>query len=246
MTEWFEDEDFWEKLYPFLFPDERFEIAEEQVGKLLDLVAFEGSTVLDLACGPGRHATALAKRGLQVTAVDLSPFLLAKAREGAGAERVEVEWVQEDMRRFACPEAFDLVINMFTAFGYFEDKDDDVKVLGNIYTSLREGGSLVIDVIGKEWLAKRFLPTISNELGDGRVLVQRHEIFDDWTRIRNQWVLIEGDSATTFRFHHTVYSGQELKDRLRQAGFEEVRLFGDLDGNEYGPDARRLIAAAWK
>ena len=49
MTEWFEDEDFWEKLYPFLFPDERFEIAEEQVGKLLDLVAFEGSTVLDLA-----------------------------------------------------------------------------------------------------------------------------------------------------------------------------------------------------
>jgi SAM-dependent methyltransferase len=246
MPQWFEDESFWEKLYPFLFPDERFEIADEQVGKLLDLVAFEGHTALDLACGPGRHSTALAKRGLQVTAVDLSPFLLEKARERAGAEKVEVEWVREDMRYFARPDAFDLVINMFTAFGYFDDKGDDLKVLRNIYSSLKKGGSFVIDVIGKEWLAKRFLPTISEELGDGRVLVQRHEIFDDWTRIRNRWTVLEDDRAATFRFHHTVYSGQELKDRLHQAGFGQVRLFGDLDGNEYGPDARRLIAAAWK
>ena len=246
MVAWFEDETFWEKLYPFLFPDERFEIAKEQVEKLLDLVAFEGSTVLDLACGPGRHSTALAKKGLQVTAVDLSPFLLEKARERAAAEKVEVEWVREDMREFARPGAFDLVINMFTAFGYFDDKEDDLKVLRNIYTSLRKGGTFVIDILGKEWLAEQFLPTTSEELDDGRILVQLHEMFDDWTRIRNRWIVIEDDKATTFRFHHTIYSGQELKDRLHQVGFGEVTLFGDLDGNEYGVDAMRLIAATWK
>ena len=49
-----------------------------------------------------------------------------------------------------------------------------------------------------------------------------------------------------FRFHHTLYSGQELQDRLEQTGFGEVRLFGNLDGEEYGPEARRLIAVARK
>ena len=246
MLAWFEDETFWEKLYPFLFPDKTFEIAEEQVEKLLDLVAFEGSTVLDLACGPGRHSTALAKKGLHVTAVDLSHFLLEKARERAIAEKVDVEWVREDMREFARPEAFDLVINMFTAFGYFDDKEDDLKMLRNIYTSLRKGGTFVIDILGKEWVAEQFLPTTSEELDDGRILVQMHEVFDDWTRIRNRSIVIEDDKATTFNFYHTIYSGQELKDRLHQVGFGEVTLFGDLDGNEYGVDANRLIATTWK
>jgi SAM-dependent methyltransferase len=159
MTTWFEDESFWEKLYPFMFPDQRFEIADEQIEKLLGLVGFCGSTVLDLACGPGRHSIALAKQGLQVTGVDLSSFLLERAREGAQRESSEVEWVREDMRQFARPEAFDLVINMVTAFGYFDDKEDDLLVLRNIYASLREGGVFVIDTMGKEWLAKGFLPT---------------------------------------------------------------------------------------
>ena len=103
-----------------------------------------------------------------------------------------------------------------------------------------------MDVMGKEWLARGFLPTTSEELADGRLLVQRHEIFDDWTRIKNQWILIEGDKATTFRFHHTVYSGQEIMDRLVDVGFSDVQLFGGLDGSEYGLNAPRLVAVARK
>jgi SAM-dependent methyltransferase len=246
MADWFEDEDFWEKLYPFLFPEEKFELAGEQAEKLLALISSQGNDVLDLACGPGRHSTALTARGIRVTGVDLSPFLLTKAKERADAAGVEVEWVRDDMRSFVRPDAFDLVINMFTAFGYFDDKNDDLKVLRNVHQSLRAGGVLVMDTLGKERLAKEFLPTTSEQLADGRLLVARHEIFDDWTRIGNEWTLIENGEAITFRFHHTVYSGQELKDRMREAGFGEVTLYGDLDGNEYGTDATRLTAAARK
>ncbi len=178
-TAWFEDEEFWTKLYPFMFRDERFEIADEQVQKLIDLVAFDGSTALDLACGPGRHSAALAKRGLQVTGVDLSSFLLGKAKELAGAEGAEVEWVREDMRHFVRPGAFDLVVNICTSFGYFDDKEDDLRVLRNVHASLRTGGVFVIDVMGKEWLAKRFLPTTSEELEDGTILVHRNQVIDD-------------------------------------------------------------------
>jgi hypothetical protein len=77
-------------------------------------------------------------------------------------------------------------------------------------------------------------------------VVQHHEIFDDWTRIRNEWILIRKGRAKHFRFHHTVYSGQELRDRLEQAGFRRVRLYGNLDGDAYGPATHRLIATARK
>jgi ubiquinone/menaquinone biosynthesis C-methylase UbiE len=81
MGAWFEDESFWSEMYPFMFPEERFRLAEEQIEKALALVGYKEGTVLDLCCGPGRHSLALAKRGIQVTAVDRSEFLLHKAKE---------------------------------------------------------------------------------------------------------------------------------------------------------------------
>ncbi len=149
------------------------------------------------------------------------------------------------MREFVRPDAFDLVINVFTSFGYFDDKGEDVHVLRNVHRSLRPGGTLVMDVLGKEYLAKVFQPTVSMDTPDG-VWIQRHEIFDEWTRIRNEWILVQGDSARTFKFHHTVYSAQELKDRVIEAGFASVRAFGGLDGSDYGPVARRLVIVATK
>jgi SAM-dependent methyltransferase len=246
MTDWFSDEEFWQMFFPVLFPDERFEIAEEQVDKIMGILDFKGSSILDLACGPGRHSITLAMRGFRVTGVDLSPFLLAKAKERAEVAGVEIEWIHDDMRRFSRSEAFDLCLSMFTSFGYFENKEDDITVLRNIHDSLVSGGTCLIDVVGKEWLAKHFLPTSSRELNDGTLMIERREIYEDWSKIRNQWILLKDGKAKEYRFHHTIYSAQELKDRLMEVGFESVRIYGDLDGSEYGPDARRLIAIAQK
>lgn len=246
MKEWFEDESFWIQMYPFMFPRKRFEEAEEQIDKILRLIDFHGSSILDLCCGPGRHAVILAKRGLNVTGVDRTPFLLEKAREIGRAQNVQIEWILEDMRNFIRQDSYDLVLNMFTSFGYFDSKEDDVRILQNIYQSLKPGGACLIDVIGKELLAKVFQTAASEEMPDGTILVQRREIFDDWSRIRNEWILIKEGEAKSFKFHHTIYSGQELKDRLMQVGFQRVNIFGGLEGMEYGPNAKRLIAVAWK
>jgi len=246
MPEWFEDEALWIETYPFTFSEQRFAMAEEEVNKIIALVGFQGTSVLDLCCGPGRHAVALAKRGYSVTGVDRSKFLLEKAAERAKAEGVRVEFLQKDIRNFARPAAYDLAMNFFTSFGYFHDKEDDVKVLRNIYQSLKPAGACLLEMISKEWLAKHLLSTSSMEAPDGSLRVERHEIFDDWSRIRNEWTFIKEGRTKVFRFHHTIYSGQELKDRLYQVGFKRVKLFGDLDGHEYGVNARRLVAAAWK
>ena len=65
--EWFDDDSFWRELYPFMFPEQRFAAADEQVTQALALTKPAGKSVLDLCCGPGRCSIALAKKGFHVT-----------------------------------------------------------------------------------------------------------------------------------------------------------------------------------
>jgi SAM-dependent methyltransferase len=244
--EWFDDDSFWRELYPFIFSKQRIADADQQVAKALALTKPRSKSILDLCCGPGRCSIALAKKGFSVTGVDKTKYLLDKARAKARAARVKIEWVQKDMRDFVRPDSFALVLSMFTSFGYFDDKREDVIVLQNMFRSLKPGGACLIEVLGKEHLAKIFQSTTSAVMPDDSVLVERHEIFDDWTRVRNEWLLIRNGKVRSFKFHHTIYSGLELRDRMQRVGFVDVTLHGSLDGDEYGPNAERLIAIGRK
>ena len=108
MEDWFADEHFWERLFPIMFSPERYARAGQEIDELLALTGVRSGRVLDMACGPGRHAVAVAERGFRVTGVDLSSFLLSKAREHAKEANVDVEWVQEDMRSFVRPASLRL------------------------------------------------------------------------------------------------------------------------------------------
>src|SRR4249920_963861 len=97
MGEWFEDESFWSDFYPMLFADERLRLGADEVAqvvRLVGLAAPEGKALLDLCCGPGRHAVPLAQRGMRVTGVDRTSLLLDRARERASVAAVDVEWAQ--------------------------------------------------------------------------------------------------------------------------------------------------------
>jgi len=247
MAEWFEDGELWRELYPVLFTEDRLRLGEEEVSKVLRLTGLAEVTnvaVLDLCCGPGRHAVPLARRGLRVTAVDRTRLLLDDARERARLAGVAVELVEADMREFKRLVAFDLALSLFTSFGYFAARGEDLQVLRNVRASLRPHGVFVMDMVGKEWLACHFLRTRSRTLPDGAILVERCEVVDDWTGLDGEWILIREGRARTFRYRLSVYSGQELRDRLHQAGFARVDLYGNPDGGPYDREASRLIAVA--
>lgn len=246
MTQWFEDDSLWIDTYPYMFSPARLAAAEAEVAPLLELVGARPRSILDLCCGPGRFAIPLARRGYQVTGVDRTAFLLDKAKERAAREGAEVEWVQEDMRTFVRPGAYDLALSMFTSFGYFDDKDEDLTVLRNVHASLRPGGALIMDVVGKEQVAGQFEAARSRKHADGSVVIDKREILDDWTRVRMEWTIIKGDDVRVYTIDHTIYSGQELKDRFTAAGFADVELYGSIDGASYGPEAGRLIVVGRK
>jgi SAM-dependent methyltransferase len=244
--QWFEDESFWRDFYPYMFSDERFAGAAEDVAKIVALTGISSGHVLDLCCGPGRHSIEFARRGFHVTGVDLTPYLLARARDRAEAENIEVEWVREDMRRFHRPGQFDLAVNLFTSFGYFESDHEETHVLGNLFESLRPGGRLVMEMLGKEILARVYQPAHWTDLPGGVSMIARPAIIDDWTRVENRWTLLQNGTTREMRLTHFVYSGRELKDRLLKAGFSTVKIYGGLDGSPYGYTAQRLVAVATK
>ena len=150
------------------------------------------------------------------------------------------------MRAFVRPDEFDLVINLFTSFGYFGDVEEDLTVLRNVFRSLVPGGFFVIDLMGKEIIARGFAPSSVEKRPDGSILVQTREITDDWYRIRSHWWLIRDHQVTEIRFDNALYSGRELADLLKKTGFERVKLFGSVHGTPYDLNARRLVAVAMK
>src|ERR1035438_8148631 len=180
------------------------------------------------------HAVEFARRGFVVTGVDRSPFLLKRARERALASALEVEWVLDDMRHFERPASFHLACNLFTSFGYFEREEDNLRVLANLRQSLRDGGALVMDMVGKEHLERVGLGPRHTSFADGAVLIQQGHANADWTRLENDWTLIHAGHSRHFRFEHHLYSGQGLQHRLESCGFTDVRLYGDLAGSPYG------------
>jgi len=244
---WFENDRFWAALAPILFGEQRLAITPEQTDRLVALLEIApGASLLDLCCGPGRHSVELARRGYRVTGVDRQSDYVAQARERAAAEKLPAEFVIEDMRRFVRPATFDAVINMYTSFGYFEDPADDRLVLEHAFASLKPCGRIVMELMGREVLARVFRARDWDQEEDGTILLQERRLAPDWGWIHNRWILIRDGRSEEFRFGHRLYTGTELSALLRACGFTDVHVFGSLAGAPYDHQAGRLVVCARK
>jgi SAM-dependent methyltransferase len=240
---WYEDDSFWTDFAEVMFSGARREQAAATVATspLLDFP--EGTRVLDQCCGPGVFTVPLARRGCQVTGLDLSVPMLDRARAACQQAGVTVRFIRGDMLSYREPAAYDVIVNLYTSFGYFDDPADNLRVLRNARDSLVPGGRLLLDLMGKEVLAGWIGRPQLVELADGYV-IQRDTILDDWTRLRTDWTLVRGGTAREASLTSFVYSAAELRGLLAEAGFGSVTCYGDFDGSPYDQRARRLIACA--
>lgn len=214
------------------------------VDNLLKLTATaSGTRILDLCCGVGRHAMEFAGRGFAVTGIDLTRAYLDAAIETAEALGLSPELIREDARRFLRPESFDLCVNLFTSFGYFARREDDILMLGNCAKNLVPGGCLVVETIGKELAARDFVEGEEFERSGWNVKTE-YEIVGDWEGERNRWILSKGTTRIDRSFVLRLYSGYEMKMAITKAGFASVEIFGGLDGRPYDEKAESLVAVA--
>jgi len=244
---WHDDDSFWEKTMSFMFDDIKLGEAPTEVTALIELLEIEhGDVILDLSCGVGRHTNEFARRGYSITGVDRTEVYLTKAREDAEKENLFVRYIQSDMREYINQAAYDLVLSMYTSFGFFEDNNEQQLVLDNIFASLKSGGRFVMQVIGKEIHARKYVPILwsSNDTG---VLVIKREIIEEGNREKMTQTLIEKNgSKHTWVVTHYLYSADEFKGLLESTGFVDVQVFGSIDGAPYDSEAMILMVIGTK
>lgn len=243
---WYENEHFWKVFAPYLFDDYHWDIAQEEASQAVNLLGLSPpAAVLDTCCGVGRHSIALAAFGYQVTGVDRTPAYIEAARESAKAHHLSIEFTQNDMRTFVKPASFNGAINLFTSFGYFEKEEEELLFLNNIRESLTEGAGFVIDLMGKEIMARIYRERDWHE-EDGALVLQERKILDGWSKIENRWIVVKDGERSEYVFSHKLYSGEELVRLMIKAGFSKAECFGSLTGAPYDQSAERLVVVAWK
>jgi SAM-dependent methyltransferase len=247
MHDWYDgyfDEDYLH-LYASVLSEER-DAAE--VETIVTVLALEpGAEILDLCCGQGRHTALLAQRGYRMTGLDLSDYLLEHARRRAKKLGVEVQFHHGDMREIPWAGRFDAVINMFTAFGYFEDEAENQRVLHGVHRALKPGGKFLMELMHRDRLVKIFQAKDWERLEDGTIVWNQRE-FNAVTGFNTQRAtMLRPDGQLHHRGHKLrVYTATELVAMLRQAGLEPVSVLDGADLTPFTMDARRMMILAEK
>jgi ubiquinone/menaquinone biosynthesis C-methylase UbiE len=202
-----------------------------------------GGDVLDCPCGYGRHSLPAAEAGYRVVGADRSETMLAEARERAG-ERGWPRWVRADYRDLPFADAsFDCVLNLFTSIGYHGDEGDR-EACAEFRRVLRPGGSLVLETMHRDRLARIFQPRRWDPLPDDGLLVEegRFDLVSGTNEVEQTYVA--GDGARhTFSYRIRTYTVTELDAMLREAGFAEVEHFGGYEREPLTWDTRLLALA---
>jgi 2-polyprenyl-3-methyl-5-hydroxy-6-metoxy-1,4-benzoquinol methylase len=166
--EWFNEERFWQKFAPVMFDERHMSetlLVADSVTRLAGLDLYNDPAaadsaplapadeaaprLLDLCCGFGRISLELCRQGFSVTGVDITETYLDAARNDAAKENLPIEFIKEDARMFKRPGFFDVAVNLYISFGYFENASDDVLVVRNVFESLKKGGAFIIETLGK-------------------------------------------------------------------------------------------------
>lgn len=245
--EWFENAEFWEHYSPVIFDENRWAEAPAvacAVKKLADLKS--GNSVLDAGCGPGRISVELALLGFNVTGVDIIQSELDAAAESANDEGVKLTLLKDDLRKFSSEKKYDCAINLYTSLGYCKDAQDDLKILKNIYNSLKSEGIFILETVSRETAIINF--TKAEEFfRSGIKVITDFSVVGAWEGLYSSWMLVFPDgNKIEHKFVQRLYSAPELKKELLKIGYRSVEIFGGYEKQPYDQNAATMVMVCKK
>lgn len=234
-SEWFA-EWFNSPYYHILYSSRDDNEAEKFIQLLCKHLQLEPKTkVLDLACGAGRHARVMNALGLNVSACDLSENSIADAKKNSDDE---INFFVHDMRK-ALPEQYQVVFNLFTSIGYFNDLCDNLEVFKSVFNGLVSEGLFVIDFMNSE--------KIIRELKLRQELTIQGITFNIKKEVVNGKIIKTiafQDKGASYFFQEKVQalSITDFKSLLNDAGFKIEKCFGNYQLGEFDlQESDRLI-----
>jgi len=199
----------------------------------------EGATILDLACGKGRHSRYLNSIGFDVTGIDLSMNSIAYAKQ---FENNLLHFEVHDMCK-PYPKQFDAVFNMFTSFGYFEDDDDNLKTIKAIKANLNETGFGVIDFLNTEYVVANLVPE-DNKTIDGITFYQKRYVANGYI-IKD--ISFEANSKQyNFTERVKAFTLKDFEDLFAKANVTLLDVFGDYNLNKYSANTSERLVLVFK
>jgi SAM-dependent methyltransferase len=197
-----------------------------------------------MACGTGRHSILFAENGYSVTAVDLSKNLLKVAKESAETAGLNIDFVHSDLRSFCISSKFNLAVNLFTSFGYFEDECENFLILKNAYDHLFENGYFVIDFFNRRYIENNLIHESRDEIYDEKI-IQKRSI--EGNRVEKQIIIRKNGNEKYFHESVRMYCKEELIKAIKSEGFHIKKYFGDSSGKSFDLETSpRIIIIAQK
>ena len=233
--DWFESEE-----YLKVYQHRNSEEAEILVSFILSQINLPAKAkVLDFGCGAGRHALLLAKRGFDVTGVDQSANLLSVAADEAQKNGLHATFIRDDIRTVNFNEKFDLILNVFTSFGYFETDEDNFSLFSNVESHLAHDGTFVFDFLNAENVRHNLTPFSKTEIGD-MVIEQTRKI--EGNSVIKEITLHQKGSLKNFRESVRLYSKEELITAINNSNLVVEMIFGSYTGESFDEkSSSRLI-----
>lgn len=198
--------------------------------------------MLDVCCGEGRYARVFNDKGYSVTGTDLSSQLIQAAQEKSPET---IHYRICDMRDIIWRNRFDIAVNLFTSFGYFDDEDQDRNVFKAVHASLKTGGCFWVDLMNREYIVEHMKPASSRTEGL-MTIEEKRSLSPDGKRIIKDIIICTNEDTHTYRESVRMYTEGEIGGLMEDTGFEVIHTFGDYDGSLYTKRSPRLICAGRK
>lgn len=233
--------------YSSLYPEKDLASGEAEAPRIAAALAIApGARVVDLGCGIGRHALALARRGFEVTGVDFSPALLQQATAAREAEGLACGFLLADLRNLPIETLppFDAAVSLFTSFGFFSETENEAVARG-MAACLVPGGRLLLDLGNRSLLESVHGQRVWSRRPDG-YLLDEFAYDADTHRFRGNRILLRGGTERRYAFEHRAYSEPEIRALLRKVGLRVLAVYGSLDRTPFNPRSPRMVVLAEK
>lgn len=228
------------------------EDTENQVDFIISTLELTGTErILDLACGFGRHALSLARRGYQVTGVDITKEFIKDAIHTAASEGLKMQFINSDIRDLSFTKEYDIVLNLADgAIGYLESDEENLKIFHVISNALKPGGKHFMDICNAEY-AEHHFPAQYWDAGENALSLSRFE-WDNQKRIMlfGDNTIVYGDATKKPNIEYgapqRLYSIEEIDKIWKDTGMQVVQTFSNYYGKEASPRDLQLMVYSIK
>lgn len=197
-----------------------------EVNLLMEVANFKPEDkILNLCCGQGRHCIELAHRGFKnINGIDYSEYLINLARQRSNSAGLSINFEQRDIRLGIPQNFYDGITILGNSFGYFDEEDDEFKLINTIAEALRPEGKLVMDFLDAEGVKKHFQPQTWEWINQDSFVCRERTLSSDKTRLLSRVMVVQLEKGLiNERFiAYRLYSKERLNEMLEKVGLTSI------------------------